>query len=316
MLRWVGVLFSRLMRQIKQLFVGVLITMIVVLVFIFIYRDDDIDPMPDFPPGLRTTAQKEEFVQKKWRKMEKIALDRSDATNLVKRLVQEKGSILTPLQKTLLEEKLTAWFYQLKTGAYEDFMSFKEPDYYEFNEEFNPGQVAYGRLLQTGVWDGLSWKERLKAWGSVSKEEINKIWVNLTNDEKIEALHRYNTSLRFDSIRIESIHLNVRKWRQRVKEVLSPYHRFYPGGGSLIHSDTPLKYRVKPIDVMKKHWGIEWARFRAGYDSLDYEGYVFAIQLALYWSPDEKRWLAGEGHMVNAPRYVWDGKSGTPRIFF
>ena len=61
--------------------------------------------------------------------MEKIDLDSSEATNLIKRLVEGKGSILTLLQKTLLEEKLTAWFYNLKTGAYEDFVTFREPDY-------------------------------------------------------------------------------------------------------------------------------------------------------------------------------------------
>ena len=50
------------MRLLKQLFVGVLITMIVILVFIFIYRDDDIDPMPDFPPDL---SQEEKDCPKK-----------------------------------------------------------------------------------------------------------------------------------------------------------------------------------------------------------------------------------------------------------
>lgn len=91
--------------------------MIVVLVFILIYRDDDIDPMPDFSSGL-FREEKVNIVPKKWRNMEKIALDSPAATNLVKRLIQGKGSILTLLQKTLLEETLTAWFYKRKTGSY------------------------------------------------------------------------------------------------------------------------------------------------------------------------------------------------------
>lgn len=66
--------------------------MIMILVFIFIYRDDDIHPMLDFPPGL-PQEEKVKIVPKKWRNMQKIALDSSEATNLVKRLVQEKGTI-------------------------------------------------------------------------------------------------------------------------------------------------------------------------------------------------------------------------------
>lgn len=87
------------MRQLKQLFSGVLVTTIVSLVFILTYRDDDIDPMPDFPPGL-SQEEKVKIVQKKYQRMEEIDLDSPETTSLVKGLIQEKVSILIPLQKT------------------------------------------------------------------------------------------------------------------------------------------------------------------------------------------------------------------------
>ena len=86
-------------ETIETAFPGVLVTMIVVLVFIFIYRDDDIDPMPDFPPGL-SQEEKVKIVQKKYQRIEEIDLDSPEATNLFKRLVQEEVSILIPLQNT------------------------------------------------------------------------------------------------------------------------------------------------------------------------------------------------------------------------
>lgn len=119
--------------------------MIVVLVFILLYRDDDIDPMLDFLLGLSQEG-KVKIIQKKCQGMEKIDLDSSEATNLVKRLVQEKSAILTLLQKTLLEEKLTAWFYQLKTSSYEDFMAFREPDYW------NVSQNSQDSIKHTFKW--------------------------------------------------------------------------------------------------------------------------------------------------------------------
>ena len=300
LLRWVGVLFSRLMRQIKQLFVGVLITMMVVLVFIFIYRDDDIDPvMPDFPPGL-SQEEKVKIVQKKWQGMEKIALDSPEATNLVKRLVEEKGDILTPLQKSLLEEKLTAWFYQLKTGAYEDFMAFREPDH-------NDIPLSSLRYIA----------------GKLHGGDTNAL-DNLPKSEWLKPVQQYWTTIRFDSLGIDSIHFNVRKWKQRTENMLKPF-LFYPGpsrvsmGARLGKDNKPvIGYRVQPIDVQKKHWGIEWARFRAGYDISGYEGFVLAVELAMYWSPDEKRWLPGECRTSDVwpSKYLPKERGLPPRIFF
>ena len=41
-------------------------------------------------------------------------------------------------------------------------------------------------------------------------------------------VHDFQTTLRLDSIRVDSIHFNVRKWRERVRNMLKPY-QFYPG---------------------------------------------------------------------------------------
>lgn len=86
-------------ETIETAFPGVLVTMIVALVFILTYRDDDIDPMPDFPPGL-SQEEKVKIVQKKYQRIEEMDLDSPETINLVKGLIQEKVSILIPLQKT------------------------------------------------------------------------------------------------------------------------------------------------------------------------------------------------------------------------
>lgn len=318
------------MRQLKQLFVGVLITMIVVLVFIFIYRDDDIDPMmPDFPPGL-SQEEKVKIVQKEWQRMEKIVLDSPEATNLVKRLVEEKSSILTPLQKTLLEEKLTAWFYQLKTGSYEDFMAFREPDYWNVSQSRQDSiKHAFNWwVLNKSNGDASALNSLPEAFRMFRQSDTNAL-DHLPKSKWPRVVHDFQTTLRLDSIRVDSIHFNVRKWRQRVESMLKPF-LFYPGNsrasqGNRFHIKTKepiIGYHVKPIDVMKKHWGIEWARFRAGYDPIGFDGFVSAIELALYWSPDEKRWLAGECLSVGVPKsllskaYLSENMDMRPNIYF
>ncbi len=73
---------------------------------------------------------------------------------------------------------------------------------------------------------------------------------------------------------------------------------------------------------MKKHRGIEWARFRVGYDAIGLNGFVSAIELTLYWSPDEKRWLAGECLSVGVPKsllskaYLSENMDMHPNIYF
>lgn len=310
------------MRQLKQLFVGVLITMMVVLVLIFIYRDDDIDPMmPDFPPNT-STEEKSEYFQKKWQGMEKIALDSPEATNLVKRLVQEKASHLQPSQQFSLTQKLTSWLYQLKSGSFEDFLAFRDPNGYQFSTAALK-VASYNLYKQTRDLDGLSDDEKYEAWNSLTDKEKIDLLDKTSDKEKLELLHAAYTNVRFDSLRADSIHLNVRNWKTKVdaSDVMNPFN-FYPDGILSFHKHTPIRYRTKPADVMKKHWGIEWARFRAGYDSPDYEGYVFAIQLALYWSPDEERWLAGECLSVGVPNsllskaYLSENMDMRPNIYF
>ncbi len=303
------------MRPLKQLFVGVLITMIVVLVFIFIYRDDDIDPMmPDFPPNT-STEEKSEYFQKKWLKMKSAELDNPGTTNLIGKLVQEKASHLQPSQQFSLTQKLTSWLYQLKTGSFEDFLAFRDPDGYQFSTTALK-VASYKLYKQTRNLDGLSDDEKYEAWNSLTDKEKIDLLDKTSNKEKLELLHAAYTNVRFDSLRADSIHLNVRNWKTKVdaSDVMNPFN-FYPDGILSFHKHTPIRYRTKPAEVMKKHWGVEWARFRAGYDSPDYEGYVFAIQLALYWSPDEKRWL-GAYCCISIPPDSVLGERVTPRIYF
>ena len=287
------------MREIKKLLIGVGITAIAVTICIFIYRDDDIDPATmAFPEGM-SEEQKVEIVQKRWLKMEKLALDSMGTTNLIKKLVQKEGSSLNSVQQAKLAEKLTSWLYVLKTGKYEDFMAFREPDYWNIGL----GAVRFAAQRLHGDRNALD---------HLPKSEWNKA--------SYEAL----TTLHFDSIRVDSIHFNVRKWRQRVEKMLKPY-QFYPGGshaykGNAFNIKTKkpvIGYHVKPIDVMKKHWGIEWARFRAGCDTVGYKGYISAVELALYWSPDEERWLAGECRVSSVPSsYIPEGQWKYPDIDF
>lgn len=75
-------------------------------------------------------------------------------------------------------------------------------------------------------------------------------------------VHNFQTMLRLDSIRVDSIHFNVQKWRQRVEKMLKSF-LFYPGNsrgskGNRFHIKTKRPtmdgYHVKLIDEMKKHW--------------------------------------------------------------
>ena len=267
------------MRQLKQFFALMVVVAVILVIYLFMYQDDDVDPMHNFPPGL-TTKERCEMIQKEWLKMEKLALDSSGMTNLVGKLVQEKGSDLNLEQQIKLAEKLTSWLYQLKTASFEDFMAFRKPDYYNIGEKVM-GYVSsyYGK----------------------DPEGLNK----LSDRQKVKALHHFGTTIRFDSLRKDSIHFNVRNWkgRQKTKDVLD-WSRFYPDAGTsekTYRDRAQLQYRVKPINVWKKYRGVEWTRFRAGFDAPNVGGYVFAIQIALYWTPDEKRWLPGEFFMVLAP---------------
>ena len=74
--------------------------MIEVLAFILIYRDNDIDPMPDFSPGL-FREEKVNVVPKKWRNMEKIALGIPAATKFSQKTHSRKRLHLDSLAKDL-----------------------------------------------------------------------------------------------------------------------------------------------------------------------------------------------------------------------
>ncbi len=205
------------------------------------------------------------------------------------------------LQQVKLAEKLTSWFYYLKTSSYEDFIVFRELDYWD-----PPGRK------------GLRW-----AAGRLHQGNTNAL-DHLPESEWTEAWHDAFTTLHFDSLRVNSIHFNVRKWRRNMGRMLQPF-LFYPGNasvykGSKSHIKTKkpiIGYRIKPADVLKKHGGIEWARFRAGYDTVGYKGYISAVELALYWSPDEERWLAGECRVSDVlPSYIPKNGWKYPEIHF
>lgn len=76
------------------------------------------------------------------------------------------------------------------------------------------------------------------------------------------------------------------------------------------------------MDVMKKHWGIEWARFRMGCDPIGFNDFASAIELALYWPPDEGGWLADECLSVSVPKfllskaYLSENMDMPPNIYF
>ena len=287
------------MKQLKQFFALMAIVAVILVVYIFIRRDDNIDPMPVFPPGM-DTKEKVEMIQKHWRGLEKLDMDSSGITNLVGKLVREKASHLPSGQQLALAEKLTSWFYYLKTGTYEDFLAFRKPDYWNVSLK---GVKWYASALygNTNAFD------------------------HLPESEWTRAAYEFLSTSRYDSIRVGSIHFNVLPNRKtRTEDVLKPL-LFYPGATTVhegnstnIFGDPIIGYRVKPADVLKKHRGIEWARFRAGYDIVGYKGFICAIELALYWSPDEKRWLSGRclSSDVWPSSYVPEESGRPPRICF
>lgn len=87
---------------------------------------------------------------------------------------------------------------------------------------------------------------------------------HLPESEWSRVVHDYQTTIRFASLQVNSIHFNARKWKQRVEKMLKPY-QFYPDGaqvykGNVFNLETKqstIDYRAKPADILKKHWRIE-----------------------------------------------------------
>ena len=115
-------------------------------------------------------------------------------------------------------------------------MAFREPDYW--NVSSDSLRRISGRLHQ----------------GNANALD------HLPESEWPRVVHDFQKTLRFDSLRIDSVHFNVRKWRQRKEDMLKSF-LIYPGNsrgsqGNRFHIKTKkpiIRYHVKPIDVMKKH---------------------------------------------------------------
>lgn len=187
-------------------------------------------------PKVMPEEQKVEIVQKCWLKIKKLALDSLGTTNLIEELVQKEGSSLNSVQQAKLAEKLTSWLYVSKTGKYEDFMAFCEPDYWNMS------------------LDSLRW-----ASGKLPQGNTNAL-DHLPESEWSRVVHDYQTTIRFASLQVNSIHFNLRKWKQR-KEDMRKAFLFYSGNSVFVKESrfnletkqSTIGYRAKPADILKKH---------------------------------------------------------------
>ena len=209
-----------------------------------------------------------ENLQAEWKESEAIELASVKATNLIDSIVADYSSSLTSIQSESLALKLSSWLNKLRSGSYEDYLTFRDLDY---------------NLV--GDW-------------APSHEDLKKH-------------HDSETTLLFSSIREDTARLIVVKWNSEHDSMwqsnvapdntAKPYY-YYPGttrtakGNSYnVMTGEPVRgYNTKPIDVLNKHDGIYWARFRAAFDTVGFNGFIAPVELALYWSPDSKKWLAGE----------------------
>ena len=294
----------------KNIIVFLCMFVIVVGVYIFYHADNSIDPVYDEDMSDDELC---EFLQSKWLRSDAIELDDIQITNFLQELIIDKGAMINDSQKSSLVHSFTSFLHHLRTGDFEDFMAFRNPDFYSFDKRM-VRRVSYNHRVLSGVWDGLSRIEISPIWAGMSDSEKTNIFTSIDDYDKIKALHFSDTLIRFKSLRYNSVHMNIRKWKTKHADILNA-NQYYPDAHIVLHGSTPVRYNNAPIDVLKKYGGIIWARFRAAYDSDDYLNYVFPIQIALYWSPDDSRWIAAESSIVAAPKSV-RGDNYTPSVFF
>ena len=129
----------------------------------------------------------------------------------------------------MLEEKLTAWFDKLKTGSYENFIAFREPGYWNVSQSRQDSiKHAFDwRILNKSNGDVEGLNSLPEAFRIFRQSDANAL-DQLPESDWSRVVHNFQTTLRLDFIRVDSIHFNVRKWRQRVEKMLKSF-LFYPG---------------------------------------------------------------------------------------
>ena len=285
----------------RNFFIIVSLIVLLLSILYFIYRDNDIEPLLVYPSGL-TTDEKIDFIQRHWEKSDILGLDDSSITNYINDMIDNKGKYLSSNQKLLLSNKLTSWFIKLKSGSYEDYIAFRELDYdggYDMMKWISDWIHAH-----PGALDHIREEDRPKY--------THDFLTTLREEDRPKYVHDFFTTLRFESIRVDTAHLNVRNWKSRIDDMLQS-GTLYPGSnirakGNAVSTKTgkPLRgYNIKPKDVIVKHSGVDWAVFRAAFDTRGFMGFIGSVELALYWSPEDNRWLVGEAQYSSVPdRYL------------
>ncbi len=116
----------------------------------------------------------------------------------------------------------------MKTGSYENFIVFRKPDYRNVSQS-NQDSIKHAfnwRILNKSNGDASALNSLPEAFRMFRQSDTNAL-DHLPKSKWPRVVHDFQTTLRLDSIRVDSIHFNVRKWRQRVENMLKCF-RFIP----------------------------------------------------------------------------------------
>ncbi len=212
-----------------------------------------------------------------------VDIKSASVTNRIAEEIGERAGFLSRQQSLMLGQRINQWLLWLDSGDFEDFQSFRDWDIIDFEFDVEESELEWLGLEEPGTYN---WREMMVSDNEISGDE--------SDIEVVGIMHDRQHTIVFDSVCIDSIRLIVSESNSQLSNVIDPFS-YHPGVHQMhYHHLSKLKYNANPRDVIDSEGRIVWASIGVALKSPTTTTYAVPVQLALFWSPMDERWLASE----------------------
>jgi hypothetical protein len=219
----------------------------------------------------RSQPSPKEF-QQHWQGSELFPIPSPKLTQRLGILVDAQKPKLNEQQRSQLTASIEKWFTVLRSGSYEDFVAFRNPDSFSFNAR----QLRYASSVL------------YKDPTTLEKQ---------SDQEKAEVLFKLFTTITFDGLWANSLSVTNLTLTGTNSANPNPFE-YYPGVMLDLHKSSAVRYTTTPAELIREVGRVQWAIVKAAFHSQKRRDFAIALQLSLYWSSSDSAWKPAECFMT------------------